>query len=1005
MRNIFTFFLVLCLLYSSGHLLAQSEKISVRGKVVDSLDGKGIPGVSILEKGSTNGTQSDSEGNYSITVAGNATLIFSYVSYRSQEVAVRGQNQLNISLSQINEQLDQVVVIGYGTAAKRDLTGSIVQVKGEDIVDRPGTNPVANLQGKVAGLQVTNSGRPGQEPDIRIRGTNSINNIRPLYVVDGILNDNINFLNPNDIENIEVLKDPSSLAVFGVRGANGVIAVTTKKAKSGELRFDFSSRVGIKNVPDRMRMTNADEFRLLYDEQRANEGLEPFNYSNWQANTNWQDEIFGTGMLNYNNLSVSGATDKNTFRLGIGNMLEEGVISHEKHSQFTFNIHDELRLTNNIRVGMNFNGYRSELPQNRDVFTAIRAAPIAPVFNQEYGLYHTMPGFQRAQVFNPLVDIEERRNTFIGREYRAVGSIYGEVDFLKDFTFRTAFYADYGFNQNRSYTPLVSVFNPDIEGDNKAERIGALVTRVDQTQNKYYKYQSDWILTYRKTIGKHSINPSAGFTTYQTGFESVSAARTAGSGLQIPNDPDYWFVGIGDVATQTGTGSAWENRTSSFFVRALYNYDGKYLLNATYRRDGSSAFTRAETPWQDFYTLGGAWVASSESFMQDLESINLLKIKGSWGRLGNQNTGGNVYPMYPLLVEGNSAVFGDQVVPALQPEYIPEPNLRWEVQDKWEAGFELSMFNNRFRFESVYYSNETDGLLVSIPGISGSIPGLGNLGNISNSGIELSTSWQQRVTDDFSFSFGGNITTVRNRVNSLSTDGYQVISGPSRTTAGYPIAYFWGLEHDGIFQTAEEIRLSPTNGLGGGDFMPGDIKYKDVNGDGVITVDDRTMIGNPTPDFYYGINLGLTYKNFDLGVEFNGVYGNEIFRSWNQNTFAQFNFQAERLERWTGIGTSNWEPIMNSSRPMNREISSYFIEDGSFFRLRDVTLGYRFSPQLIQRMRLKGLRVFANAQNVFTLANNTGFTPEIGGGPVSFGVDGGTYPVPAIYTFGLNLNF
>src|SRR5690606_15609503 len=347
----------------------------------------------------------------------------------------------------------------------RDLTGSIATVKGSEVADKPATNPIASIQGKVAGVQIVNSGRPGADPDIRIRGTNSINSVKPLYVVDGILNDNINFVNPADIESMEILKDPSSLAIFGVRGANGVIIVTTNQAKAGQLNFNFNSTVGFKNVQDRMALTNADQFNLLYDEQRANQGAEPYNYALWQANTDWQDEIFQQGILNYNNLSVSGASEKNKFYMGLGYNIDQGIIKNEQLNKIQLTVNDQLSITDNLRFGINFSGYRSELPRddafyNSIVGSPVRAAPIAPAYNAEYDLFHTLPDFQRAQIRNPLVSVMDLSDVSIPREYRAVGNVFGEVDFLKNFTFKTAFLFDYGFNHGRTYEPLISEYNP-----------------------------------------------------------------------------------------------------------------------------------------------------------------------------------------------------------------------------------------------------------------------------------------------------------------------------------------------------------------------------------------------------------------------------------------------------------------------------------------------------------------------------------------------------------------
>lgn len=999
MRYIFTLFMIL--LYANS----VSAQNTITGVVKDEESLVTIPGVTVSIKSKATAVQTNATGQYSIAAAAGDTLTFTFIGYRPQDIVVGNQSQIDVFLVSDDNALEEVVVIGYGTARKRDLTGSITQIKGEDIVDRPGTNPIANLQGKVPGLQVTNSGRPGQEPDIRIRGTNSINGAKPLYVVDGLLNDNINFLNPSDIESMEVLRDPSSLAIFGVRGANGVIAITTKRAKSGQLNFEFNTRVGMKNVAKRMDMANAAQFKELYDEQRANQGDAPYNYSNWTGNTDWQDEIFRNAILNYNNLSVSGATERNSFRLGLGYSTDEGIINHEKHSQITLNINDEVRLTDNFKTGIVINGYRARLPQERNVFGSILAAPIAPIFNDQYGLYHTLPDFQRAQVNNPLVDIEERKNTYIGINYRALANWYAEVDFLEHFNFRVNLSADYGFNNFRTYQGLVSVYNPDIQGEDKSERIGNQLTSVNHEQNTHYKYQTDWLLNYRNTFGKHNLTLMGGFTTYLQGNEATTARRTQGEGIEIPNDPDYWYVNIGDRATTTGNSTASEYRTLSWLARALYNYDGRYLINTSFRRDGSSAFAKNGKPWQNFYSIGAAWVLSEEGFMQNVESINNLKLKGSWASLGNQNVGGNWYPMYPLMVPGNSAVFGDNLVPAYEAEYIPDANLHWEVVKSWEAGFEFNAIQNKLSVEAVYYNKNTEDILVRVPGILGSKPGLSNLGTIQNKGIEAAATWQQRLSENWNLSIGANITTIKNNVVKLSTDGYDIVSGASRTVAGYPIGYFWGYVHDGIFQNQSEIDQYATNGLGGGVFLPGDIKYRDIDNNGVINTQDRTMIGNPTPDFFYGISLSSSYKNFDLGVEFQGVHGNEILRTWNQNQFATFNFLTDRLGRWNGEGTSNWEPILHEGRSVNRQYSTYFIEDGSFFRIRDITLGYSFPSETLNKMRLKNLRLFLNAQNVATFSKNTGFTPEIGGSTTSFGVDNGTYPVPAIHTFGLNLNF
>lgn len=1003
MKNLFT----ICLLLVWMLAAARGQQPTVSGKVIDGVTGQGLPGVTITVRGVAAATQTDGAGNYTIEASSTDTLVFRFLGFATQEVPIGGRTTVDVTMEDEGTELEEVVVIGYGTAQKRDLTGSIAQVSGAEIADKPATNPVSSLQGKVAGVQVVNSGRPGAAPDIRIRGTNSINNVSPLYVVDGILNDNINFLNPADIESMEILKDPSSLAIFGVRGANGVIAITTKQAKAGQLNFNFNSTIGFKNVSDRMAMTDAAEFRQLYDEQLENQGSPAFDYAHWQANTDWQDQIFRQGILNYNNISVSGASENNKFYMGLGYSLDQGIIKHEQLEKITLTINDQLSITDHFRVGINFSGYRSDLPTPNSltdaaVASALRAAPIAPVYNDEYGLFHSLPNFQRAQINNPMTNVELRNNTNIRHEYRGVGSIFGEVDFLEHFTFRSSFLVDYGFNPERSYMPLLNFYNPDLAGENKTDRVG-LVTSVNQSQSIEAKIQSDWLLTYRNTFDDHSLTAMVGYTTYSTRYEQLSASRTQGSGDPIPHDPDKWFVGIGASDSQTGNGTAWERRTISYLGRILYNFAGKYLLNASFRRDGSSAFIKSN-PWQNFGSVGAAWVISEEGFWNSEGLINNLKLKGSWGVLGNQNTGDRYrYPMFPLLVANSSAVFGSNIFPAYEPAYIADPNLQWETVTAWEAGFELAAFQNRLALEAIYYSKMTDHIMVEVPGILGTKPGLRNQGSIKNSGLEFSASWNQHVSDELSFTISANLTTLSNNVESLVDEGYQIIENASRTAVGFPVGYFYGYAHEGIYQNDADIANSPTNTIH--TVLPGDIKYRDVDNNNIINEEDRTLIGNPTPNFTYGASLQVVYRQFDLGIEMMGVHGNEIFRDWNRNQFAQFNFQADRLNRWTGEGTANWEPIMHTSRANNRMISSYYIEDGSFVRVRNIQLGYNLGQELATRLRLKNVRLFVNAQNPFTFAKNTGYTPEIGGSAISFGVDNGTYPVPAIYTFGLNLNF
>jgi TonB-linked SusC/RagA family outer membrane protein len=1000
-------FVLLFSLLLSHSLFAQ--EIVVSGKVT-APGGAPAIGVSVNIKGARTGTATDATGNYTIRVAGNGVLEFSSIGFEPMEVPVNNRTTIDVSLKEsTGTSLNEVVVIGYGTAQKRDLTGSIATVKAREIADRPASNPLNLLQGKVPGLSVVNSGRLGAEPDVRIRGTNTINGVKPVYIVDGILNDNINFLNPADIESIEILKDPSSLAIFGVRGANGAIAITTKRAKAGQLLVNFNTSFGIKKA-NRIKMTNGDQFRELYAEQMTNQGAGAFDFSIWNANTDWQDEIFQNASVNYNNISITGATEKNRFYLGLGYIREEGIIRNEVFKKYTLNFSDELRVTKGLRFGVTLNAYRAEIPPNEDqpggvsVGSAIRAAPIAPIRDATTGLLHTLPLFQRAQVFNPLVGVDDLANTFIAREYRAVGSIYGEIDFLRNFNFRTQLFADYGFNTRRSYNPIIAVFNPEIVGADKRDT-SRRTTSVAQGQDVYPKTQMDFLLTYKKDFGDHGLQILTGITTYYRAFEGTSASIQQGTGMVIPNNPDKWYVdAVGDPATKQGSGSAWEDASLSYLARVLYNFQSKYLINASFRRDGSSQFYRLGNEWKNFGAVGAAWVISSEEFFEGQNFLDYLKLKGSWGILGNKNIDDRYrYPAFPTLTNANSGVFGENVVAALEREYIPDPGLNWETVHSYEVGIELNTLQQRLHFEANYYNKVTKDVLTLIEGPSGTLPGLGNLGEINNKGIELMATWNQNVSDDFNYSISGNFTTVKNNVNRLNKTGFAIINGAARTTAGFPIGYFYGYIHDGIYQSNADILKSPASQIG--IVMPGDIRFRDVNGDGAITPDDRTVIGNPTPDFIYGGSINAAYKGLDFGVDLQGVYGNEIFRAWTQGTFADFNYLEDRTGRWNGPGTSNWEPILSTKRSINYQNSTYNIEDGSFFRIRNVQLGYTFGKSMLDRVKIRSLRIYVNAQNLATFANNTGYTPEIGGSATAFGVDNGTYPVPSIYTVGLNLNF
>lgn len=1002
MKKLLFFFLITFL-----SLAAYAQPNIVRGKVFEAGTKNPIPGANVIVKGTTRGVSTDLDGNFTLDkVSPGDVLEISYIGMETQNVkVVAGRHYLEIALKDDTQQLKEVVVIGYGAAQKRDLTGSIASLKTDAFADRPSANPLASIQGKVAGVQIVNTGRAGQDPEIRIRGTNSINGYTPLYVVDGLFTDNINYLNPQDIESMEILKDPSSLAIFGVRGANGVIIITTKKAKKGQTIVNLNSSVGLKSVEDRVAMTDAEGFKTLYNEDLANKGAAPFDYTHYQANTDWQNQIFQRAWVYNHNVSIATSGEKGRFYMGAGYTDEEGSIKHEKLTKYTLNLSSDYNVTDYLRFGFQANGSRTLPIDAKGVGTALKAAPIVAPYDTQSGLLNIMPNFQRAQVWNPLIDVETRANHNKGLNHRLAGNVYGELDFLKYFTFKATLSMDYRIGENREFSPIIWVYNPDTQ---KRERLTER-EEIKQSKSTTVDTQQDYILTFKRQMGNHNITLTGGLTTNYTERSELSAGRNQHVNdivFGIPENPDKWWISSISGTNLSNDSSQHRRFTMSYLVRGLYSYGNRYLFNASFRRDGASVFHRLGNTWDNFYSFGAGWVVSEEAFMKNQKVVDYLKLKGSWGVLGNQNTGGRNYPTYPILQSSGSAVFGDRIITGYAPAYLVQ-NLGWEKTYAWEAGAEFRFLGNRLSVEPVYYHKKTKDLIVLLSGIAGAKNSLENLGEIENKGWEFSASWQdQRKESGFSYGVSANLTTIDNKVLSLGrgdNDALYEHNSVARTLAGYPIGHFYGYKVKGVYQTYEDIDTSPANNIA--TVKPGDLKFEDINGDGVIDSKDRTMIGNPTPDFTYGFSVNLGYKGFDLTAEFMGAYGNEIYRGWGESNYAALNYQAHRLNRWHGKGTSNWEPILDSSRAINQQNSSYYIEDGSFFRFRNVQLGYSLPQEVVQRFKVQKLRFYANVQNLKTWHKNTGYVPEIGGSALAFGIDNGTYPMPMIVTYGVNLTF
>src|ERR1035437_5312499 len=981
--------------------------IEIKGKITDD-KGQPLEGATILIKGTNNGTKSDANGNFSIDAEPNSTLIISYVGFETIEVKIGNQANISVQLKPSIVIGEQIVVIGYGTQKKRDLTGSIAVISGDEVAKQPSTNPISSLQGRVAGLTIVNSGQAGASPTVRIRGVNSTNNADPLYVVDGILQTNIDYLNAADIQTIEVLKDPSSIAIYGLQGGNGVIIITTKRAKNGQTIISLQSNVSVQKVNDKIKVVDAAGFKKLYSAQLANINAAPFDFSNYTANTNWQDQVLRSALLSNNSLSVSNSTDKSTTYLNVGYSNQQGVLKYDQYEKYIARLNEEIRVNKNIRIGGDITGFHyKQNPPAGGVNEALWAAPIVPV-KAGPGLYYTMPSFQRAQVADPVAIIDQYNGKTINNGYRVTGNIFAEIKFLKNFTWKSSLYTDLSFNQSRWYGGLPFHYIDLGEGNIPTDTTYAVNphTSVSQSQTISKTFQQDHTLTFDKDFsGGHHITALAGFSTLYHYTEGINGGRTDTT-LNIPNDPTLWYINVVQQANPGNFGGgASEDASTSYMARVNYSFKNRYLLNVTFRRDGTSKFSPSHQ-WGNFGSVGAGWVLTDEKFMQNIGWLNFLKLKASWGTVGNGLNIGN-YLSYPGLNNSNVGVFGNNVYPSVVAAYVPDPNLHWETIEGKDAGFEARLFKNRFNLDVDLYDRKTHDILttITLPGASGYTNYFTNLGTIDNKGIEITAGWKDNLGKNFSYSVSGNFSVNKNNVESVGNNiNFQLLGngGASLTQSGYSIGYFYGYVQTGIYQTTAQLDKLPHMSSS----TPGDISFADINGDGKIDQNDRTYLGSPFPKYNFGGNVSLNYKDFDLGIDLQGVAGNKIYVQRRQATFAILNYESNRLNAWTGAGTNNVEPILDNTRSNNYLFSSYWLEPGDYLRIRTVQLGYTFSPHISKGSGVQSLRLYISGQNLATFTKATGYSPEVPiSNPISAGADNGVYPIPAIYSFGLNLTF
>ena len=970
------------------------KKRTIEG-VISTKTGETLPGVNIIINGTTTGTVSDLSGKYSIVVDNdNAILVFSYIGYNKQEITVKDQKVINVVLEESYESLNQLVVIGYGTIKKSDLTGAVSSVKSEDLVVIPSSNVENALAGKVSGLQVSAvSGMPGSTPVLRLRGVGTINNSSPIFVVDGVILDDIDFLNPSDVESVEVLKDASSTSIYGSRGANGVIIVTTKiGVRGGGQKVNFSYSYGSQYLPKKIDLLNGPQFATVANE--INPGT--FNNIAKVDNTDWQDLIFQEfAPINIAQLSLSGSVnDKYQYYFGLSYFDQQGVIEKSSYKRFSIKMNHNYFITKKIQIGSNLTISPDKTTNSADVVPqAYRAWPTSVPFNDDGSF---------AEVFgsgNPLASIEY----FNGytKKMRGVGSFFGDVDILKNLHFKSSIGFDLINSQSKNFTPVfhVSPLQENITND----------LNVSTTNSFLWIWEN--ILTYNYNRGNHKLNVLGGYTMQKIKNE------TLGGSVEnlIGEDESLWYLNAGETSTQRNYNSGDISSIISYLFRTNYTLRDKYLFTFSVRADGSSKFNK-ENRWGYFPSVAVGWNIANEDFFPAKETISTLKLRSSWGMTGNEKT--NYNARFPLVVNQQNAIFGvdEELNPGATLGNTADRFLKWESTSQIDIGLEIGLFDEKYSAQIDFFSRETSDILTGIPtpgyiGNGYSTLIITNAGSVLNTGIEFALSSRNEIARNWTLNLNANGTFLNNKVLSLganSEDDDFIQSGGlgngqlvTRTQVGQPIGSFYGYKVIGVLQNQEEVNSSAI--IAGQ--QPGDLKFADLNGDGYIDDQDRTFIGSPIPDFMYGFSANLIYKNFYLTMDFYGQVGNEIYNGKNAVRPDLYNFEARVNDRWHGEGTSNTEPRATSGG-VNYEPSEYFIEDGSFFRLRTLTLGYEFNEKLLSRVGVDKMDVYARATNLFTLTKFSGYSPEIGGEDVlSSGIDKGIYPITAIISIGLNLIF
>lgn len=1002
MKNLY--YLVGLILLCGSAVLAQSN---VSGTVLDAETGDPLIGVNIsIASNPSAGTITDFNGSFTLNVNTGDTLVVSYIGYQTQYVPVTIGSPMNITLRSNSEVLDEVVVVGYGAQTKKEVTGSVGIVDAKTIEELNVTQVDQALQGQVAGVQITtNSGSPGSTANIRIRGISTNGDNRPLILVDGNVIEDLSVLNPSDIESIQVLKDATA-GIYGVRAANGVVLITTKSGKFNQpLTIDFNAFGGIQETSRKLPVLNATQYGAIINEGFVNGGqAPPFNdLSQLGIGTDWQDEVFEVAPISNVNLTASAGTEKISYSIGGSYLNQEGIVGPKKsnferltgRANVTANIIEPLKLEGSIIYTYS---NRSTLPENTlgsVLFNAVNMAPTFSVRDAD-GNYTLAEGLGN-EVVNPVAQIENTFNNSRVTRLSGRGALHYQIfEYLK---FTSA------FQFNRATVQGMNFFPEQFYGSGKVFNIDRnLLTTSDDL---YQDYTWDNFLTYERKYGQHKVNFLLGSSAFQT--EGFLAGFT---GFDLPTN-NFDDASIDDASevidNYINGGDRFDVRLLSYFTRLQYDFANKYLFTASLRRDGSSAFG-PENRFGYFPTFSAGWVASEEGFLDNADWIDLLKLRASFGIIGNDRIDANAFRS---LLNGEGAyVFNNEIIFGSSVGRLSNPEIKWEEQYSYNVGIDLSMLRERLTFGLEFFLRETRDLLVTAPvsgilgpGAPGSSAPLINAGTIQNRGIEFQAGYLWELGKEHQLNFNFNVTALQNDVLSVN-NGVGFIQGgafgvgqspPSRMEVGFPIGYFYGYKTEGVFQSAAELESHATQQDAG----IGDLKFVDIDGDGAITEDDRTYLGDPIPDFLAGGSIQYKYRGFDLGVTVYGTFGNEVVRNY-ERVQPLTNKSAYSLDRWTGPNSTNEDPRQTIGATSNYLFSDYYVEDGSYLRIQNAQLGYNFSNV----KWAKNLRVYVSVNNLFTFTRYRGYDPTASAGsPIGAGIDYGFYPVPRTYMLGFNAKF